>query len=196
VFRLTLVAAAPSRDGGSASFPGEGEGGALEADVVRGVRELIGDVGESTAAWCGPEPRVVATAAALGIDATPAAELAAWSAGAWAGRPVEQVAREQPESFARWRTDPNFAPTGGQSLAALIARVARWLDACDAGRAVVVADATVVRSAVVHALAAPVETSWHVDVAPLTVARLQRAHGTWRLQALDPAQSPVRRRSR
>jgi broad specificity phosphatase PhoE len=190
--RVTLVAAAPS-GGGPACFPDDGEGAELEPDVARGVRDALE---EWDTAWCGPERRVVATAAALGIDATPAPELAAWSAGAWAGRAPDRVAREQPDSFARWRTDPNFAPDGGESLAALVARVARWFDASDAGRAVVVADATVVRSAVVHALAAPVETSWQIDVAPLTIARLRRADGSWRLRALDPAQSPVRRRSR
>lgn len=190
---VTLVAAAPSHNGGPVCFPDDGAGAAPEADVARGVRDSIG---EWRVAWRGPERRVDATAVALGIDATPLPELAGWSAGEWAGRPVERVARDEPESFARWRTDPEFAPRDGESLAALVRRVGTWLDACDGGRLVVVADATVVRSAVVHALGAPVETSWHVDVAPLTVARLQRVDGIWRLRALDPGQSPVRRRSR
>jgi broad specificity phosphatase PhoE len=193
VFRVTLVAAAPSRGGGPACFPDDGGNAAIGADDVPGVRAAIG---ESHIAWRGPERRVVATAAALGIDATPSPELAGWSAGEWSGRPVERVARDEPESFVRWRTDPDFAPRDGESLVALVRRVGAWLDACDDGRIVVVADATVVRSAVVHALAAPIETSWHVDVAPLTVARVQRADGAWRLRALEPGQSFARRRSR
>src|SRR5207302_5960129 len=46
--------------------------------------------------------------------------------GIWDGRPLAEVPAEL---WVRWRADPDFAPEGGESLAALGRRVA---DACQA----------------------------------------------------------------
>jgi broad specificity phosphatase PhoE len=108
----------------------------------------------------------------------------AWAAGAWAGRPIDDVARENPDEVRRWRADPSYAPPGGESLDALLARVGAWLDSLPDGRLEVRADATVIAAAVVHALVATAESFWHVDVPPSSATRLNRTAGTWRVRSL------------
>ena len=71
-----------------------------------------------------------------------------WAAGEWAGRPIDDVAHEHAEDFGRWRTDPSFAPSGGESLDAFLARVGAWLDSLPDGRLEFMADATVVAATV------------------------------------------------
>ena len=113
-----------------------------------------------------------------------------WAAGDWAGQPIDDVARDHAEDFRRWRTDPSFAPPGGESLDALLARVGAWLDSLPDGRLEVIADATVVAAAVVPALAATAESFWHVDVPPSSSTRLNRTAGTWRLRSLGITDDP------
>ena len=137
----------------------------------------------------GPEAAARATVfALLGEDAPEAEELRAPLFGSWAGRAVEEAFAADPDAVARWRSDPTWAPPGGESLAAVCARVEAWLgDAADGERTLVVADAAVVRAAAVAALGADPSSCWRLDVAPLTVVRLQRHDGVWRLRALHPA---------
>ena len=78
-------------------------------------------------------------------------------------------------------TDPHAAPHGGESLAALLGRVAGWLDAQAAchGRGIAVTHAGVVKAAVVHALGAPAAAFWRVDVTPLALTELHAHDGRW-----------------
>ena len=71
-----------------------------------------------------------------------------------------------------------------------MARVGAWLDSLPDGRLEVIADATVVAAAVVHALAATAESFWHVDVPPSSSTRLNRTAGTWRLRSLGITDDP------
>jgi broad specificity phosphatase PhoE len=68
----------------------------------------------------------VETAAALGLAATVDAGLADWDLGEWRGRALDEVA-----GIAEWVADPDAVPHGGESLTALLARVAAWLAAVD-----------------------------------------------------------------
>ena len=82
------------------------------------ARRLSARVGRCRAVWRGPERRAEETAAALGLVAAPCDDLRAWSAGAWSGQSVAWVAEHDPEGFRAWRTDPDAAPAGGESLSA------------------------------------------------------------------------------
>jgi broad specificity phosphatase PhoE len=134
----------------------------------------------------GPERAAEATASAL-VDGPVevAGALRRPAFGAWAGRTIEEVVAEDPEGAVRWRTDVEWAPEGGESLAALCRRVDGWLAQLDDGdRVLAVADAAVVRAAAVVALGAGPASCWRLDVGPLAVVRLQRHEGAWRLRAL------------
>ncbi|MFJ5806831.1 histidine phosphatase family protein [Streptomyces sp. NBC_01426] len=101
--------------------------------------------------------------------------------GAWAGRALEEVAAEDPEAVGAWLTDPGFAPPGGESVAALIARVGAHLAALAPGTHRVVVEQAVVRAAVVHALELPAPVFWRLDARPDTVTTLTGRSGRWNL---------------
>jgi broad specificity phosphatase PhoE len=159
--------------------------GPSTSDGVRAIRALVG---RWTAAARGPEPAAEATASALAGGSVETTEaLRALSLGAWDGRPLDQVLAEDPEAARRWRSDPDWAPPAGESLAELCRRVEAWMEARVDERVLAVADATVVRAAAVVALGAGPASCWRLDVGPLTVVRVQRHDATWRLRAVHPA---------
>ena len=65
-------------------------------------------------------------------------------------------------------------------------RVADWVDGQGAasGRALVIADASVIRAVVVHVLQAPPATFWRFDIPPLSLSVVQHATNQWRLRNL------------
>ncbi|WP_433786163.1 histidine phosphatase family protein [Actinomycetospora sp. CA-101289] len=181
---LTHAATAASRQ---ARFP-------ADEPLDDGGRRAAGSV--SLAApdrlWCAPARRCRETAAlVLPGRAVDGDAPAGPASGAWAGRAPGELAAEDPAALQAWMTDPDGAPPGGESLAALLARVAGWMDGLDAdddrGLALAVVDPPVVRAAVAHALGAGPAGLWRVDVAPLTLAVLTGRAGRWNLRALAPA---------
>ena len=130
---------------------------AIEQLTSERLAAVSAQVGACQSVWCGPEQRCKETADAFALGATPVDALRAWSPGAWAGQALASVAENEPEAFEAWRTDPDAAPPGGESLSSLMLRVADWVDGQGAasGRALVIADASVIRAVVVHVLQAP-----------------------------------------
>lgn len=169
--------------GGTGGAPGH-RGDALDPAGLRqaeAVRETFPDPADL---YVSPTRRCRATAEALGLGARAARTGPAPCAmGRWQGRTLDEVAAAEPESVAAWLADPAAAPHGGESLLALGARVGRWLDSLVTapGRVVVVAEPDVVRAAAVHALGAPAESFWRIDVRPLTVTELSGRAGRWNL---------------
>lgn len=104
-----------------------------------------------------------------------------WDLGAWAGRDLSEL------DLAAWRADPGYDAHGGESLLALHDRVAGlladWHDRDD--RLVAVTHAAVVKAAVVHALHAPVQATWDVDVAPSSTTELHATPTGWRVVGVN-----------
>lgn len=125
-----------------------------------------------------PALRCRETALAAGLDSTPDPALAECDFGSWVGRSLADIDAADPAGARAWMTDPDSAPHGGESLRDFARRVARWLDgqAQRSGNAVAVTHAGVVKGALVHALGAPIESFWRIDVAPLAITELH-AHG-------------------
>jgi broad specificity phosphatase PhoE len=173
--RLTLVAHASTVATSRVAFGGD-DGleprGAAAAAVAR-LRRVTRSV-------CSPARAAVETAAALGLAATVDGGVADWQLGAWRGRTLDEVAADHPADVATWLGDPDAAPHGGESLTALLARVADWLARTDGGgHAVAVTHAAVVRAAVVATLGAPPAGFWRIDIAPLTATVLRGGPGQW-----------------
>ena len=173
--RLLLVRHAPTAATRAAAFPTDeplDDGG---RDAARGLTLPDGDV------LCSPALRCRETASTAGLDATVDPALAECDFGSWCGRSLADVHASDPDAAASWMTDPDAAPHGGESLRAFAARVASWLDgqATLDGRATAITHAGVVKAAVVHALGAPLEAFWRVDVAPLGVTELHAHDGRW-----------------
>jgi broad specificity phosphatase PhoE len=103
--------------------------------------------------------------------------------GRWAGRSLAKVQAQAPEVVADWLQNPYAAPHGGESFADVMTRVSGWMDGLLAGNGSVLAitHPSVIRAAIAHALGAGPETFRHIDVAPLTRAKLSCGVGRWTL---------------
>jgi broad specificity phosphatase PhoE len=137
-------------------------------------------------AWVAPELRARQTAEALGIKATVEPVLRDLDHGRWAGKALDEI---EPEALAAWLGDA-APPPGGETVQALLERVARWMDRrVDAGASVAVTHSSVVRAAIVHALDAGVASLRRIDVAPLDMAVLSFSN-RWRLRSLSSLAEP------
>lgn len=191
--RLVLVRHARTAAVRAAGFPTDDE--PLDAAGVAAAR--AGAAAVAAAGWArdgalrSPLPRAGETAALLGLpDARPVAALAEADFGRWAGRTLAEVAAGDPDAVTAWMTDPAAAPHGGESLADVVARVGAWLDSRAApdgpeGRMLAVTHGGVVKAALVHALGAPLDAFWRLDVAPLGVTELHAHDGRWTVAGVN-----------
>ncbi|OLO29409.1 histidine phosphatase family protein [Streptomyces sp. MNU77] len=143
----------------------------------------------------GPSERCRETSEALGLAARTEPALAGWDLARWSGRRLDDVAAAEPARMSAWLGDPSAAPHGGESLRDLVGRIGGWLDSLGGpdtpGAAVLaVAEAAVVRAAVVHGLRLPAEAFWRLDVAPLTLTGLSGRSGRWNVGLGRPLIAP------
>ncbi len=101
-----------------------------------------------------------------------------------AGRRLDDVAAAEPERVTAWLGAPSAAPHSGESLRDPAGRVGTWLDSLGGAGApganfLAVAEAAVVRAAVVHGLRLPAEAFWRLDVAWLTLTEPSGRPGRW-----------------
>lgn len=186
--RLHLLAHAATEAARAARFPTDEP---LDAGGLRTATELAGRLRAPDLLWCAPSARCRETAALALPGREPDGDAPAGpDPGAWAGRSPVDLAAEDPTALQAWLTDPDAGPPGGESLRALVDRVAAWMDGLPGEERTVglsVVDPQVVRAAVAHALGAGPAGAWRVDVAPLTLAVLTGRGGRWNLRALGPA---------
>jgi len=132
--------------------------------------------------WLGPVDRVVSspllrtrqTAAAFGVEVDLDERLVELDYGDWDGRPVGAVSTEE---WARWRRDLDFAPPGGESLAALARRVREACTsltetAADDDTVVAVTHVSPVKAALCWALGVDDAVVWRTFVAPASITRI------------------------
>jgi broad specificity phosphatase PhoE len=127
-----------------------------------------------------------ASGSANGTDLVIDDRLTGCDYGRWDGRSLDEVGADEPDALAEWLADPEAAPHGGESQAALTTRIGRWLDAQHgtADAVLAVADAAVIRAAVVYAIGAGPRALWRIDVAPLSRVLLVGEPGRWSLREL------------
>lgn len=133
--------------------------------------------------WLGSTGQIVTSPAqrCRQLDAAVESRLAPWDLGRWAGQPFDQL------DLATWRTDTSFDGHGGESLVALSARTAELLSDWHqrSGRTAAVTHAAVIKAMVVHALRAPMDAVWDLDVRPASVTELHATATGWRLTRLS-----------
>lgn len=177
--RLLVVAYGPTAQTRTPMF------GGWSGPVVGEVPRLS----DRVTSWVrGPEPVGAETADRLGgVDVDVLPELADADFTAWSELTLEEVAEREPQALRVWLIDPWVSPHGGESLADLIWRVGQAIDQhpWPEGRSVAVVAPLVARALAVHALGAPPEVIFRVDVAPLGRVLLSRSGDHWRLQGLQ-----------
>ncbi|MGV9677875.1 histidine phosphatase family protein [Nocardia sp. NPDC003482] len=102
--------------------------------------------------------------------------------GDWSGKTMDEL---PPDALMAWLTDPSFEPPGGESITALLDRVAAWLmtRAATPQRVIAVTHPAVVRAAVLGTLDAPPKSLWRIDIPPATATTLHARGATWTLRA-------------
>jgi len=178
--RLILVCHAATQATRGAVFPRDEP---IETRERARCGALVPLLGAPDTSWTGPERRCRETAEWLELAAAIAGELRDCDYGRWAGRSLRAIGEEDAAGLADWIGDPAAAPHGGESLLALLERVGRWLAALPEGRILAVTHASVVRAALVTALAAPPEAFWRLDIVPLSRTELSRAQARWTVRA-------------
>jgi len=129
-----------------------------------------------------PELRTRQTAAGLGLVGQLEPALGDCDFGRWQGLPLKRLEQEDPVGLQQWLSDAHATPHGGESLAQLCARVARWMDEAPlAGHCVAVTHPLLIRAALLHVLECPAQAFHGIDVLPLARVQFSR-HGRWRLR--------------
>ncbi|MCZ4513254.1 histidine phosphatase family protein [Streptomyces sp. ActVer] len=198
--RVMLISPAMSAALREARFD---DGCPLDPAGLRLAEAATGSLSAADQVLVSPTVRCRETAAALGLDAlafTEPPELSGLDVGRWRGATLAEVSADEPEAVGRWLADPSSAPHGGESVAGLCERVAKWLEtAADpssgasgsgstegsgAGsvRIIAVVEPEIVRAGVVRALGAPESAFWRVDVPPLVVTEFSGRAGRWNVR--------------
>ena len=179
--RITLISHAATPAQRSASFPLDEP---VDERELAKTAALGWHAPRAQSVFSGPERRVQQTVDALGLSASLAIELRDCDYGVWRGRELSELQSEDPEGIAVWLTDATAAPHRGESIVDLIARVGRWVDdQNNGGHTIAVTHPAVIRSAIVHALSAPAQTFWRIDIAPLSLTDLRFNGRVWTLRS-------------
>jgi broad specificity phosphatase PhoE len=179
--RLTLISHAPTQAQRRAAFPADES---LEEQEFAKVAALGWKAPRVQRIWSAPERQTQQTAQALGLSAAIALELHDCDYGAWQGREFDELQSAEPEGVMAWLTDAVASPHGGESIIDLINRVGRWLDEQrDAGHTLAVTHPAVIRGAIVHALQAPAQSFWRIDIAPLSLTDLRFNGRVWTVRS-------------
>jgi len=186
---LILVSHAPTSALRTTAFPGDEP---LDPPVVSlpEARAEIEKMGHLDHALMGPERRAMETATALQLAAPftvdPALRDCAY--GRWTGRRFSDVQAEEPDAIVSWISEPSANPHGGEAIIDLLKRVAGWLDERGriGGRVLAVSHPAVIRAAILHAIEAPPNSFWRINVEPLSVIDLRGNKGRWTLRSLAP----------
>lgn len=183
--RLLLISHAATSATRLAAFPKDE---AIEASWEKRTAALASSLPRADQIYRAPERRTLETATALGLEAQSLDALRDLDHGRWAGDGFDAVLGREPEALGAWTSNPAAAPHGGESIEALIERLAPWLAERQrlGGRVIAVTHPAVIRAALVIVLGAPATSFWRIDIAPLTRVELRGDGRRWLLRAIAP----------
>lgn len=162
-----------------------GEDTPLDEQALGRGRRIAGSLPAAEVWRTAPSLRCRQTVRALGRDVVAVEPvLRDMDMGSWQGRTLDEVAAGDGADLAAWMSDPEAAPHGGESVAQLCRRAAAWLDGlpADTGRVLAVVEQAVARAALLHAVGAPAQSFWRVDVPPLSAFQITGRSGRWNLR--------------
>jgi broad specificity phosphatase PhoE len=178
--RLILICHASTAALRSSSFPADEP---LDEHGKDSAAALAGRLPSADQWLTSPELRTRQTAEALGLDAAVEPTLRDCDYASWSGRSFKDVYAREPEAVGAWLRDPAAIPHSGESVLDLMQRVADWLlrEQAHRRRSIVVTHSTIIRAAIVHAIGAPPQSFWRIDIAPLSITRLSGDNNRWNL---------------
>jgi broad specificity phosphatase PhoE len=183
--RLHLLCVASTPSIRSASFPSNDS---LDAQGRKALEAFAGRLPPFDKAWTSPDASAIQTAEILGLRSETDPMLRDCDFGRWSGRSLADVQTTEPDALATWLRDPTSAPHGGESFAGVVERVHSWMDGllATSGSTLAITHPAVIRAAIVGALGAGPRAFRHIDIAPLSRAKLSSDGRRWTLSALIP----------
>ena len=181
--RLTLICHGSTDAVRAAAFPTDEP---LDHYGKIGATGLVGRLPSVDCCWTSPELRTRQTAEALGLSANVQPMLRECDYGRWSGKRFREIVEDEPNAANSWLHDPAAAPHGGESILDLMRfRVAAWLadETVRDQRSIAITHSTIIRATIVHAMDAPPQSFWRVDIGPLSITRLSGLRGRWNLTA-------------
>jgi alpha-ribazole phosphatase len=150
------------------------------------LAELRAKLPDEAAVFASPSARTLATAAALGLQPIVEPNFGEQDFGDWTGRRHDDLAREPGDGYhAFWRAPADSRPPGGESFADQIARVRDGLARLPAGRAVLVVHSGTIRAALAIALDLAPQQALRFAIEPLSLTRIDRVAGGWRVVGVN-----------
>lgn len=137
-------------------------------------------------AYASPAQRTVDTAQALGLDPMLQSDFREQGFGEWTGRTHADLEAEFGDDYATfWHSPARRRPPGGESFVDQIERVRRGLAQLPAGDAVLVVHSGTIRAILGIALETTPESALRFVVAPLSLTRIDRIAGSWRVRYVN-----------
>jgi alpha-ribazole phosphatase len=138
------------------------------------------------ALFASPSVRTLATAAALGLQPVTEPGFSEQDFGDWTGRRHDDLARELGDAYhAFWRAPADSRPPGGESFADQVARVRGGLARLTDGDAILVVHSGTIRAALAVALDLAPEQALRFAIEPLSLTRIDRVAGGWRVVGVN-----------
>jgi broad specificity phosphatase PhoE len=181
--RLTWICHGATRSNRDGAFPADEP---LEDRAAEQTLKLAESLSRCDRAWISPTLRTRQTADGLGLQGEIEPMLAECDYGRWAGRGLVDLQALAPQDLLAWMSDADAVPHGGESRSRLAARVGDWMKEHleDAGHAIVITHASVIRMAILHVLGAPPEAFWKIDVGPLSLTEMSSDGRRWTLRMI------------
>jgi alpha-ribazole phosphatase len=154
-----------------------------DAAALAALRAKLPD---NAAAFASPSVRTLATATALGVRPVAEPKFGEQDFGDWTGRRHDDLAREGGDAYHEfWRAPADSRPPGGESFAEQIARVREGLARLTAGDVILVVHSGTIRAALAIALGLEPEQALRFTVEPLSLTRIDRVAGGWRVVGVN-----------
>ncbi|MBN9220197.1 MAG: histidine phosphatase family protein [Mesorhizobium sp.] len=180
--RLTMICSGITAGTRRGAFPSDEPAEAKSLALAEAMRATLP---HADRVWSAPALRARQTAEALALKASVEPLLADQDFGRWAGRRLEDVQAAESEAVAAWLTNPDAAPHGGESLADVARRASRMVDGlvAERGHTIALTHASVIRTAILHVLGAPLAASLKIDIEPLSITDFRNDGRRWVLRA-------------
>jgi alpha-ribazole phosphatase len=141
---------------------------------------------EHAARFASPSVRTLATAAALGLRPKTEPKFTEQDFGEWIGRRHDDLARDLGVAYREFWDAPAIGkPPGGESFTEQIARVRDGLATLPTGDVILVVHSGTVRAALAIALDLAPEAALRFAIDPLSLTRIDRMAGGWRVVGVN-----------
>lgn len=181
--RLWLIRHAPVAGPRDIIHPPEASADLGDVERLAALRDQL--PAEATV-FVSPAQRTLDTAQALGLAPIHQPDFREQGFGEWTGRTHADLEAEFGLAYATfWRSPARRRPPGGESFVDQIERVRRGLALLPAGDAVLVVHSGTIRAILAIALDLTPESALRFVVAPLSLSRIDRVSGGWRIRYVN-----------